>query len=157
MDNTKITIITALFLMGILIVGFALAKPGTRAKKECNDGIDNDGDEAIDMEDTGCDSKGDNDETDCGDGVCEGGEVCDECIADCGHCDSCSDTDGGPVVYVQGTISGYDDDQPYENTDYCLDATNLREYYCNDVNPASYDYNCYVNETGSCSNGACVF
>ena len=56
-----------------MVLGARGGKP-PKAKKECNDKIDNDGDGAIDLADTGCDNKPDNDESDCGDGVCEGGE-----------------------------------------------------------------------------------
>ncbi|ODS36832.1 hypothetical protein BEH94_00960 [Candidatus Altiarchaeales archaeon WOR_SM1_SCG] len=54
---------------------------------ECADKIDNDGDGKIDYpEDTGCDNSADDDESNCGDGACEGGETCDICPADCGVC-----------------------------------------------------------------------
>jgi len=61
---------------------------------ECSDSIDNDGDGQTDMADDGCSSTSDNDESNCGDGVCEGGEECGnsnsppECIDDCGICPS---------------------------------------------------------------------
>lgn len=97
---------------------------------ECDDGADNDGDEAIDSDDNGCTGPTDDDETDCGDSVCEGGEVCDVCVADCGYCDSCDDTDGGANVYVFGTVSGYFNGTPYSNDDYCIDSSNLKEYDC---------------------------
>lgn len=51
---------------------------------ECDDGSDNDGDSNTDYpDDSGCTSPSDDDETDCGDEVCEGGEDCDNCVADC--------------------------------------------------------------------------
>jgi len=51
---------------------------------ECNDGVDNDGDGATDHgQDGGCVSDSDNDESDCGDGVCEGGETSGSCVIDC--------------------------------------------------------------------------
>lgn len=53
---------------------------------ECNDQADNDLDGAIDLNDLGCSSPTDTDETDCGDSVCEGGEVCLSCASDCGSC-----------------------------------------------------------------------
>jgi len=59
---------------------------------ECDDGVDNDGDGDTDYRvsggDQGCLSLTDNDETNCGDGQCEGGEVCDVCVLDCGVCGS---------------------------------------------------------------------
>jgi len=57
-----------------------------RPPPECNDLIDNDGDGKSDMLDTGCQNLQDEDETDCGDARCEGGEGCTGCIADCGSC-----------------------------------------------------------------------
>ena len=55
---------------------------------ECNDNIDNDGDGAIDLSDAGCIDKYDDDETNCGDTKCEGGESCLSCSFDCGVCQS---------------------------------------------------------------------
>jgi len=51
---------------------------------ECNDEIDNDGDGQTDLADSGCSSSTDGDETDCGDGVCEGSETPASCSSDCG-------------------------------------------------------------------------
>lgn len=98
---------------------------------ECDDGSDNDGDSAIDYpDDAGCSSPTDNDETNCGDGVCEGPETQENCPQDCGEPDSCSDTDGGNVITVFGTVSGYFNNTPYSNDDYCVDASIILEYYC---------------------------
>jgi len=56
---------------------------------ECNDGSDNDNDGDTDHpDDGGCLTANDDDETNCGDGECEGGEICSFCIADCGMCPS---------------------------------------------------------------------
>jgi hypothetical protein len=55
---------------------------------ECNDGVDNDGDGATDLDDSGCTDESDNDETNCGDGICEGPENCLICSSDCGTCPS---------------------------------------------------------------------
>jgi hypothetical protein len=53
---------------------------------ECNDGLDNDGDGDRDYgKDGGCSSKDDDDETNCGDLVCEGPETC----LTCGDCPAC--------------------------------------------------------------------
>jgi hypothetical protein len=57
------------------------------AVTQCNDGLDNDGDGAADMADGGCASSSDNDESNCGDGTCEGTERCDQCE----DCDPCPD------------------------------------------------------------------
>ncbi len=53
---------------------------------QCLDSIDNDGDSKVDSADSGCTSASDDDESDCGDGICEGGETCSECESDCGIC-----------------------------------------------------------------------
>lgn len=53
---------------------------------ECNDLTDNDNDGKIDLADSGCSDSKDEDETNCGDLKCEGGETCSICIADCGIC-----------------------------------------------------------------------
>ncbi|MFH1510802.1 MAG: hypothetical protein ABIF10_03860 [Candidatus Woesearchaeota archaeon] len=100
---------------------------------ECDDGIDNDYDLMIDMQDSGCLSPRDTDESDCGDGVCEGFESASTCSPDCGVADSCADTDNGRVVDVAGTCSGYLSGSTYSVTDYCLDPSTLREYYCSGV------------------------
>lgn len=50
---------------------------------ECSDGSDNDGDGSIDLADAGCIDADDTDETNCGDGVCEGGETSGTCSLDC--------------------------------------------------------------------------
>ncbi len=55
-------------------------------QKECNDGLDNDGDGAIDLSDAGCADPSDDDETNCGDAVCGPIESCSLCSADCGVC-----------------------------------------------------------------------
>jgi len=113
--KARIAMISALLLLGFLIIGIAMAKappqcrdgidndgdtktdypndPGCLRRNdnselnpnvECDDGIDNDGDGAVDLSDAGCSSSTDNDETNCGDGVCEGFETQSSCPADCG-------------------------------------------------------------------------
>jgi hypothetical protein len=153
--QAKIALFVCLILMVVLVLSFVAAKPGTRAKKECNDGIDNDGDGDIDLADAGCDNRQDNDESNCGDSVCEGVEVCDICIADCGHCDSCSDTDGGNFPLIFGTTSGYYNNIPYSNDDYCVDTSNILEYYCSGDYEQSQQQSCGTDSYGSnyCSGG----
>ncbi|MGK2927572.1 MAG: hypothetical protein ACSLE2_18315, partial [Lysobacterales bacterium] len=50
------------------------------AANECRDRIDNDGDGFVDRADGGCSSPKSKSETNCGDNICEVGEIC---AADC--------------------------------------------------------------------------
>ena len=60
---------------------------------ECSDSLDNDGDGQTDYpNDNVCIDSIDNDETNCGDSACEGGETCSSCPSDCGTCtQTCAD------------------------------------------------------------------
>jgi hypothetical protein len=154
-----------------------VATLGISSARQCSDKKDNDGDGKIDMNDAGCSNRNDNDESNCGDRVCEGGETCSSCATDCGSCpttsilttnpttsiitttipNSCSDTDGGMIYTVKGTISGYYNSQPYSNTDYCSGSTGvLVEYYCSAGSSFNTAYNCVGNSTTSCVDGACI-
>ena len=210
-----LAIIVAAILVIIIIAssyGGALFSPSNGAgggvatgKPECNDGRDNDGDGRIDMADTGCPVKNDNDESNCGDGVCEGYETPSYCPVDCGPvqvcgnniiegteiCDgtalrgqtcvsqgfsggilrcrsdctgydtsgcytnSCTETDGGNNLVLQGTTSGYRAGSPYSYTDSCGNSTYITEYYCSGIEYVIGMYNCANNYT-TCSNGACI-
>ena len=157
----KIKLFFFLLLMAAVVAGFVIAapggKPGAKSKPECRDKIDNDGDGAIDWPaDVGCTSKNDKDESNCGDGVCEGSETSLTCLADCGVADSCSDTDGGFNIFFQGTVSGSTAGIPFSNTDSCATSVILTEHRCSGTAPVSSSENCLTNSTSSCINGACV-
>ncbi len=177
--NGKYSLVFAIFIACILLTGVAVAEKkgggggGGGSKPECNDKIDNDGDGYTDMDDDGCSNRKDKDETNCGDGECEGGEdssscsadcgpssycgdgtcdageSCSSCSNDCGQCDSCSDTDGGSVIGTYGTVSGYLNDNAYSSNDYCADSSNVREYYCSGNAAYSTQQSCGTDSTGS--------
>ncbi len=64
---------------------------------------------------------------------------------------SCSDTDGGIVPNTVGTTSGYYNRLPYSNTDYCISAGTVKEYYCSGTAELNVQQAC----TYGCTNGAC--
>jgi len=74
--------------------------------------------------------------------ICSGGR----CIEGAVH--TCSDTDGGKVYNVKGTVTT----EAGSVTDKCLDSNQLEEFYCQ--NNLMYDdiYTCPYG----CSNGACI-
>ncbi|RLG21457.1 hypothetical protein DRN74_02765 [Candidatus Micrarchaeota archaeon] len=121
---------------------------------ECDDGIDNDGDGYIDRSDAGCSSPRDNDESNCGDGICEGGETHQTCSADCTPPDSCSETDSGFDIWNQGSTYGYRNGNAYNNTDFCDNSTSLIEYYCSGTSCSMAGVDC-SNYNATCNNGAC--
>ncbi|MBU0756832.1 MAG: hypothetical protein KKF44_02095 [Nanoarchaeota archaeon] len=124
-------------------------KTETDSGVECDDGTDNDGDGDTDTNDGGCTGPADTDETDCGDGVCEGPETQGNCPQDCGYPDSCSDTDGGNYPLTFGTTSGYYNDNPYSNNDYCVDSGNVMEYYCSGDYEQSQQQSCGTDTYGA--------
>jgi hypothetical protein len=120
---------------------------------ECDDSYDNDGDNYVDYNDAGCSGPTDDDETNCGDEVCEGGETVVSCPEDCAT-NSCEDTDGGFDPFVSGTVSGYTGGAPYSYDDAC-NGTKVFEWYCMGDTPYGGFYDCQWNST-TCSGGACV-
>jgi hypothetical protein len=74
----------------------------------------------------------------------------------CSIPNSCSDSDGGIISYTLGSTTGYYVNSWYNNTDYCLNTTVLKEYYCiGGIWSYSTNVNCVGNYTG-CSSGVCV-
>jgi hypothetical protein len=86
---------------------------------------------------------------------------------------SCSDSDGGNYKNIFGTVSGYHNKVWYSNSDYCVDSSNIMEYYCNGLYKTSQQQSCgtdgYVGNNYcssddvyknfvdySCANGACT-
>jgi hypothetical protein len=55
---------------------------------------------------------------------------------------SCSDTDGGIIPSKLGTTSGYFKSRVFSHTDYCADASNLKEYYCSGTTEMSAKISC---------------
>ena len=126
----------------------SFSDPSEAGPAQCNDGIDNDNDTKTDYgtnqltHDSKCASASDNDES---------------------PKDSCTDTEGSAYSInsgIQGTVSGDDESVPYSLTDFCVDAVTLTEHYCGikaqDYAPLNININCAMNQTTSCSNGACI-
>lgn len=169
-DMKELAMVAIALVMGLLVVGI-VAAGHTGVKHECRDGLDNDKDGFTDYPaDKGCTNRNDNDETNCGDKVCEGGETSTSCPTDCKPADSCSDTDGGNIPTVFGTVSGYFGGAAYTNSDYCVDSGSVFEYYCSGAYKQSQQQSCgtdssvdfcmnsdvYTNTTDNfCSSGRC--
>jgi hypothetical protein len=81
-----------------------------------------------------------------------------QCIADssCYIPNSCSDTDGGLVPNLKGTVSGYKNNSTYSYVDSCINNVTLTEYYCSGTSPLNTTYNCYMNTTTHCYDGVCA-
>lgn len=55
---------------------------------------------------------------------------------------SCSDSDGGNVIAVFGTTSGYYKNKLYTYNDYCINSGTIMEYYCNGVYQTNLQQSC---------------
>ncbi|MFH1133543.1 MAG: hypothetical protein V1735_03570 [Nanoarchaeota archaeon] len=77
-------------------------------------------------------------------------------VVDYSHPDSCSDSDGGNTPLTFGTASGYYNDNPYSDDDYCVDTGNVMEYYCSGAYEQSQQQSCGTDYYGSpyCVSGA---
>jgi len=63
-------------------------------------------------------------------------------VVDYSNPDSCSDTDGGNVITLFGTASGYLNNTPYSSNDYCVDSGNIMEYFCSGAYQQSQQQSC---------------
>jgi len=142
----------------------------TSSSLVCDNGQDeaNDADTLADFRlvngDPGCTSAGDTNEQD---GACDNtfdddlDGVTDfpndpECASFADFEYECADTDGGINIVVQGSAFGSNAGVFFNETDFCVDATLLTEYFCaSSSNPRALNRTC-ANETPQCSNGACV-
>ena len=118
---------------------------------ECNDGIDNDNDGKIDEEDAGCTYpySEDNDESNCGDGECEGTETNAYCPNDCSAYPTSTSLKCRHYNVETGCIWDFDDE--------CDDHTGgtvggafscCAGFLCND---GIYKYSCYDDIWTSCT------
>jgi hypothetical protein len=113
---------------------------------ECSDGADNDGDGATDLADGGCSSASDDDESDCGDGVCEGEESCPSCSECC--------TPQGDEYWIDdngaATWQGCRSATPLSGTDACsLNTANLNVQEGDTVYLRAGSYSQYIEPSSS--------
>lgn len=119
-----------------------LIKPSETS--ECSDGIDNDGDGKVDLKDGGCIDEADTDETNCGDGVCEGPERCSTCTSDCGVCPECNDG-----------IDNDGDGDTDTSDGGCTDAADTDETNCGDGICETGESCLGYNDYESCTDNVC--
>jgi hypothetical protein len=71
--------------------------------------------------------------------------------------DSCSDTDGGLIYNVTGTVNGTYNGTTYSYTDQCFGTTTLYEHYCTGTTNHSEMFTCsQLGANYTCSSGKCV-
>lgn len=158
-----------ILLLGFYFVSVSVAAP---AKSQCSDRIDHDGDGYCDYGanarcsdnsipgDSGCSNKFDNSECAISTEICDGKDNdCDGTTDENCNADSCTDTDSGYDIGIQGTVSGYNLNQPYSKTDSCLNSTSLLEYFCLSGATGTKALNATVvcpTSNTTCINGACA-
>jgi len=83
--------------------------------------------------------------------------TCGTCTPDCsGHMNFCTDSDGGRVYDVRGSVSGiHQNGTSFNYTDGCSTSINLVEYYCSGALPLNENKNCQTLGYAGCTNGAC--
>jgi len=71
---------------------------------------------------------------------------------------TCTDTDGGIDLTLQGVISGQRlTGGNYSHTDYCLNDSVIREYACGFKGNSTYTQQWEESRNCTCSGGACLF
>jgi len=131
---------------------------GAGSKPECNDRLDNDGDGKIDMSDSGCSSRSDNDESNCGDARCEGAETCATCPTDCGACctPACkTNMDCGTSGYVGSPYCKEDGNAYRDYMWYTCGNPGTCNALCNSQT-LSYVWQVCANVSKTCVNGVCA-
>ncbi|MBD3203774.1 hypothetical protein GF327_05735 [Candidatus Woesearchaeota archaeon] len=110
--KARLAIVSAIFIVSLLIVGFTIAKPNPRAEKHCRDGIDNDGDGYTDWpDDPGCTDKNDRTETD--------PDI---------ECDDATDNDGDTLIDTEDSgCTGPTDDDESDCADSVCEGTETSE------------------------------
>ena len=130
-----------------------ISEQNSQLVTECNDDQDNDGDYLYDLDDAGCINANDNDENNCGDGLVNGYELCDETASpqfyegsnECDPrfynsgsltCNGCS-TDSGQCISPgcgDGVLDGANDEECDDDNSDIDDACNAlcKLTYCGD-------------------------
>src|SRR3989344_8683814 len=142
-------------IVALVLIGPPTLKGKAIAVRECVDHVDNDDDGKIDLADSGCENAKDDQEADCGDGVCNSVEGPVSCSVDCGL-DTCSDTDKGYYTNVRGAIKGVYHKKAFLQEDYCKDSKTLVEYSCGTGAPKGVAVSCANAVTSRCDEGTCV-